>query len=250
MASGLDAAFVAAHGEDEDITDSLLYDELPGPDAEAAGAAPLLPPQQFRPAGRPAGSATGGVLPHLQALARTHRVLLMKIGAGVVAFIILVSVITAAAHKPRPSPPSPPPPPPSPSPPPPPAPFPPPPSPAPPPPPPAPLPPPNAAPTPSSQGWLSVCPPYATTRTNDASNNNSVACVLALQPGDMIEVRNCDTAVGDTFLRLFAPNGQEAIYNDDGCGLTSYGSRFVYTVPCASEQQGPWRLAQVSTAWP
>ena len=243
-ASGLDAAFVAARGEDDSLDDALLYDELPGPDAEAAAGGPLLPQGHPSRPGQPGGSATGGMLPHLQAFVRANRALLLKISAGVVTFIVVMSIIMASVHKPRPAPPSPPPPPPSPSPPPPPPPPSPPPSPSPPPPPPALLPPPSAP------AWLSVCAPYAAARTNDASNNRSVACTLALQPGDQVEVSNCATAVGDTFSRLFSPNGLEAVYNDDGCGLTSYGSRFVYSVPCAaSDNAGPWRLAQVSPAF-
>ena len=91
-----------------------------------------------------------------------------------------------------------------------------------------------------------MCAPFATARTYDATNNASVLCSLALRPGDVVDISNCATAAGDTFTRLFSPDEEEAIYNDDGCGLTSYGSRFVYTVPCsASGNAGPWRLAQV-----
>ena len=94
-------------------------------------------------------------------------------------------------------------------------------------------PPPGAAPA------AGVCAPYATARTSDAYNNASVACQLAFNPGDTVELSTCASAVGDTLLRLFDPTGAEVAMNDDGC-LAAYGSKITYSVPCGAAAAGCW----------
>jgi V8-like Glu-specific endopeptidase len=74
--------------------------------------------------------------------------------------------------------------------------------------------------------------PYTATNTNSAQQNTTNK-VVALTAGQKITLGTCGvtgaTVDGDSYLRLFGPNGAEVAGNDDSCG--GRGSNIVYTVP-------------------
>ncbi len=72
---------------------------------------------------------------------------------------------------------------------------------------------------------------YSTSNTNSATLN-SADVYLNLSAGQTITLGTCGVSgawgSGDTYLRLFSPNGAQVAYSDDGCGLLS---NFTYAVP-------------------
>ncbi len=74
--------------------------------------------------------------------------------------------------------------------------------------------------------------PFSATNTNSAAQN-TVNKVVALTAGQKITLGTCGVTgsafTGDTYLRLFGPNGAEVASNDDSCG--GRGSNLGYTVP-------------------
>ncbi|MHA7630203.1 Ig-like domain-containing protein [Corallococcus sp. M7] len=73
---------------------------------------------------------------------------------------------------------------------------------------------------------------YSARNTNDATVG-TVNQSIAMVAGQTFTVGTCGVAgstfTGDTYLRLFSPNGTLVAFNDNACG--GAGSNFVYTVP-------------------
>ncbi|HEX8434741.1 lectin-like protein [Archangium sp.] len=73
---------------------------------------------------------------------------------------------------------------------------------------------------------------YSASNTSSASQNTTNVAVT-LQAGQTLTVGTCGIsgtfASGDTYLRLYGPNGFEVAYNDDSCGGLS--SNFSYAAP-------------------
>ncbi|QRN94517.1 C-type lectin domain-containing protein [Archangium violaceum] len=73
---------------------------------------------------------------------------------------------------------------------------------------------------------------YSASNTASATQN-TVNVAVTLQAGQTLTAGTCGisgaSGSGDTYLRLYGPNGQQVAYNDDACGGVS--SNFSYTVP-------------------
>jgi hypothetical protein len=92
-----------------------------------------------------------------------------------------------------------------------------------------------------------ACAPFSVANTMNAARNASALCPLTLAGGVTYRISvDCDTFVGDPFLRLFDPSLLEKAYNDDAffCGNTGTGSSVTYTVPCRYGPSSRWTLAQ------
>ncbi|AKQ67243.1 Trypsin domain protein [Myxococcus hansupus] len=89
--------------------------------------------------------------------------------------------------------------------------------------------------------WSVGAASFSVANTQSATVNTSNHRVT-LTEGQRLHVGTCGqpgaTKVGDTFIRLFDPQGQEMAFNDDACGGT--GSQIQYTVPAG--KGGVWEV--------
>lgn len=75
---------------------------------------------------------------------------------------------------------------------------------------------------------------YSASNTNDAQQN-TVNHPIVLNAGWEVTLGTCGAFTGDTYLRLFGPNGTEVAFNDNACG--ALGSRIVYRVTTSGSYQ-------------
>lgn len=76
---------------------------------------------------------------------------------------------------------------------------------------------PTEAPT-SSPTARQICAPYFTSDTDSASNANSdTSCTFDACGGTALSLSTCPGCIGDTYVRVFNPDGGMVAYGDDNC---------------------------------
>lgn len=73
-----------------------------------------------------------------------------------------------------------------------------------------------------------ICTPYSTSRTDSATNFNTITCSATICGSRLIRASTCGNCIGDSYIRMYSAGNIQLTLDDNGCGLPSLCSQITY----------------------